>query len=171
LPRFLCLSALSIMGLSSKNIIRFIGLILIVWGLWTIISEYQRTWSSARYGILSSIADPEFIPFIILFLLYNVILPLCALVSARGLLGLKPWGRISALVISLLLFIHAAFESIFFVVRRFSSRDLPIPQTPDGTIVIVGYVSMWPAFITVLLSALIVYILTREPIKRDFCKR
>ncbi len=146
----------------NEYILWAIALVLILWGVYKFVSQARGTWLTLRYGL----SDPNFLWFNMLHLLFFVMIPLIAIISGWGLLKLRPWAHLSALSISVLMFILTFFETIYFLVQSYYARKVPVPEIPEGTIV--GYVSMWPTFITVIVSGVLILVLRRRPIRTLF---
>jgi hypothetical protein len=149
----------------NEYILRAIALVLILWGVYKFVSQARGTWLTVRHGL----SDPKFLWFHMLFLLVAVVIPLITIISGWGLLKLRPWAHLLAIGISVLMFILSFCETIYFLVQRYYAGNVPVPEIPEGTIV--GYYSMWPTYITVVVSGVLILILWWRPIRNLFAEK
>jgi len=135
----------------SRHIVRFVALVLTVWGFWTLIHAYRGIWLALRYGILSG-TNLDHLWFHLLYLTYTAILPVAAFVAAYGLCQFKRWGRISALIVSSLVLVSNLYGAVEFAVVIYQLQMAPPQPIPEGAVLI--HRSMWPTWITALGSGL-----------------
>jgi hypothetical protein len=150
-----------------RCLVRFVALVLIVWGLWALFRGYRGLWLSLRYGIFSGINLDQFW-FHVLYLTLNGLIPVAAFISAYGLFRFMRWGLLSALAISSLNLVLCLYSSVQFVVMAYQWRSASPPPIPEGSYYI--DVSMWPTWITGLGSGLLTFILLRGSVK-TICSR
>ena len=155
------------MHMTSRHLVRFTALVLVGWGLWTLMRGYRGTWLALRYGILSG-NNLDHVWVHVLYVTYGAILPLAAFVSAYGLFQFMRRGRMLALVISLLLLISNLYGAVEFVLILQQLQKAPPQPIPESAILI--HQSMWPTWITGLASGLVVLILLGDSVKR-LCAR
>jgi hypothetical protein len=128
---------------------------------------YRGTWFALRYGILSG-NNLDHLWVNVLYVIYGGILPLVAFISAYGLVQFMKWGRISALIVSLVLLISNLYGAVEFVFILRQLQKAPPEPIPEGAVLI--YRSMWPTWIIGLASGLVVLILLQDSVKQ-LCTR
>jgi hypothetical protein len=152
----------------SENVVRFIAVVLTVWGLWTVVRGYRGISLSIQCLFTCSNVDLEYKWFVIFNFIWFGILPVLAFVSAYGLFQLRLWGQRLALTICSILFLAELYGIIKFAVLNYQFRDAPVPALPEGAVEI--HVSMRPAYIIGLISGLLVLLLLQEFVKKA-CSR
>ena len=152
----------------SKIVVRIIAFLLIVWGLWISIYGVHGIWLSYQCLFTCSNVDSSYIWFVIFNFTYFAVLPIFAFASAYGLFKFRRWGRISALTICSLLFIAEFYGAVRFAVMTYQFQNSPPPPVPEGAVLI--DVSMWSAYITGLVSGILVLLLLQDFVKRGITK-
>jgi len=109
----------------------------------------------------------EFLAYFPVAIVFKPILPLLKLVSAYGLLQIRPWARKLAIGTLSFDFLIRFIGAIKFVILVMQYRNKPIPPIPQDAVV--GQViSMWPSYIIALLCITSVFILIQPSVKRIF---
>ena len=146
----------------NEYIVWAVALVLILWGVYKFVSQARGTWLTLQAWL----SDPKLLWFGMLVLLLSVVIPLIAIISGWGLLKLRPWAHLSALSISVLMFTITFFNTIYFLVQSYYARNVLVPKIPEGAIV--THVSMWPMYITVIVSGVFILVLRWKPIRTLF---
>jgi peptidoglycan/LPS O-acetylase OafA/YrhL len=108
----------------SKPLDLAIALVLILWGLWVIVSAWQSIWTLLRYGSLGFFFDVS-------ILLFGACLPLVAVASGIGLLRGKKWAWRPARTLSLIAFVVYVMSIINFTIARYFWWNIPPPPIPE----------------------------------------
>ena len=138
----------------SKLLDRVIALVLILWGLWVIVSEWQSIWMSLRHGFSG------FFFYDVSSLLFGVVLPLVAVASGIGLLRAKKWAWRPVRTLSLIAFVVYTMIITNFTIATYFWWNIPRPPMPDDAYV--TRVSIWPAVIGALVSGVLTIVIGRR---------
>jgi len=141
-----------------KPLDRVIALVLILWGLWVLVSESQSIWMLLRYDLSGFFS--EFLFFYVSTLLFGVILPLVAVASGIGLLRAKKWAWRPARTLSLIMFVVYTMSIINLTIARYFWWNIPPPPIPDDAYT--TRYSIWPAVITVIVSGVLTIVISRR---------
>lgn len=115
---------------------------LVAWGLWTAIKGARGSWLAVVCLFTCSNVDAYYFWFVVLSMVMSVFLPGLALASAYGLFKRRPWGRMSALVICLLLLGLGLYAAVALAVVYFQYSTIPPAPIPEGAFVV--EVNYWP---------------------------
>ena len=149
----------------TKIIVWIVAVLLIAWGAWIV----HIPWLSFECLLNCSNIDSSYIWFVIYNFAYSVVLPLFAFASTYGLFKFRPWGRVSALTICSFVLMSGLYSAVRFAIEIYQYQDVSPPPISERAVHFI-YVSMWPAYITGLVSGIMVLLLLQEFIKRRFSK-
>jgi len=102
-------------------------------------------------------------------LFFFIILPLAIGISGIGIIRIRRWGWLLAIMACTITFIVKFIGTINYAFAVYKSKGNPMPTIPEGAQV-AGFVSMWPMYIYAITSALLILLLTRSSIKKTFNK-
>jgi hypothetical protein len=148
----------------SETIVRGSAFILIAWGLYAILSHAQDIRTAVQYGLFASKLDPKYVALLVMVALFSVVIPLIAIVSGWGLFKFHSWARLLALSLSIVSFIFTMGKSLEFALRRFYYWNVTAAGIPEGSVIV--YFNLWPTYVTVLVSGVLILILRWEPVKK-----
>jgi hypothetical protein len=101
------------------------------------------------------------------FFIISIILPLAIFIAGFGIIRIKRWGWILAVTVCSVTFIIKFIGTMNFAFAVYMLKDNPMPPIPKDAVV-VGHVSMWPTYIYGIASGLLILVLTRDSIKKEF---
>ncbi len=149
-----------------EYIVWAVSLVLVLWGVYQFVAQVEGTWLFLRHGLFSSDSDVKLRFWLVLFLVFSVVVPLLTVFAGWGVFKFRHWGHMLALVICTLMFIVNFVGSINFAVQSYKAIDAPTPVIPKGSVAV--YQSMWPTYITAIVSGVLVVILRWRPIRNLF---
>jgi hypothetical protein len=152
----------------SQIVVRIIAFLLIVWGLWISVYGVHGIWLSLQCLFTCSNVDLSYVWFVIFNFAYSVVLSIIALTSACGLIKFRSWARVSALTICSVVLLSGLYSAVRFAVDTYQYQGVPPRPVPEGAVLI--DVSMWPAYVTGLVSGISVLLLVQDFVKRGFMK-
>jgi hypothetical protein len=126
-------------------------------------------WLSIRCLFTCLDVDSSYVWFVIFSFAFSVVLPIIAFASAYGLFKFRPWARVSAIAVCSFVLLAGLYSAVRFAVEIYQYQDVSPPPISERAVHFI-YVSMWPAYITGLVSGIMVLLLLQEFIKRRFSK-
>ena len=151
-------------------IIKLLGVLFVATGLLQLISKAK--------GILWSLFDlfhpnhfvkiEDYILLGPISLFFLVVLPVAALISGYGMLKIRRWGWLLAIISCLITFIMNFYGAVNFILANYKVQNPPMPKFPEGAHIVV--VSMWPTYIYAGVSAVLILLLTRNSVRDAFRK-
>ena len=146
--------------MKSKTIIliKFIGLLLISASFLHIYLNAKGSWFTIK-----NFFSLNYLGLGLLGLLLHIVFPLLFILSGYFLFKLRTWGWGSSLILLTLLFIKKFSEAGYFAYAIIKFQNLPMPEISEGSVV--EKISMWPVYITAFMCLVIIWVLTRKPIK------
>ena len=151
----------------TRNIIKLLATVLVIYGGFEFLSGIKGVWWSIRsFFYPTSNTIWEIIYFSSLTFFFSLILPIGAICGGIGLLRRKKWGWILSIIVSLTIFTISFAGTINFAIASYYYRNIPIPPFPEGSIV--EHVSMIPTWIITVLSLVYILILKRKSVKGMF---
>ena len=147
-----------------KIIVWIVAAFLIAWGTWIV----HIPWLTFQCLFTCPDVDLSYVWFVVLTFAYSVVLPIIAFASAYGLYKFRPWARMSALTLCSFVLLTGLYSAVRFVVETYQYQGVSPPPISDGAVFI--DVSMWPAYITSLVSGILILLLLQDFVKRGFTK-
>jgi hypothetical protein len=141
---------------------------LVAWGLWMAIKGARGIWRAFAGLYTYSNVDADYLWFVVSSILFFVLLPGLALASAYGLFKRRSWGRISALVICLLLLGLGLYAAVVLAVVHFQYSTVPPAPIPESAVVV--DVNYWPTYLSGLLAGVLAFLLLQNFVKRTLAK-
>lgn len=142
------------------HLVEFIVVILAAYSLWMVLAGSRGIWLSLDCLATCSNLDFDYIWFAILSFVWSGILPAAGFISAYELFKRRAWGRKLALILCFVLFLVELYGTVKFAVLSYQFRIVPIPPVPPGGREV--HVSMWPAYVIGLGSALLLFLLLHD---------
>jgi hypothetical protein len=154
--------------MSRSAIIKLLGILFVATGSIHLILNAKGIWWSLfdlfHPGHFMTIQDYFVVAH--LSLLLRLVLPVAILISGYGLLEIRRWGWSLAIINCVVTFIRNFLGILYVAVVSFKLRNQPMPTFPEGGHIFV--VSMWPNYIYILASALLMFLLTRKSLRDAF---
>jgi hypothetical protein len=148
--------------------IKFLGAFFVAVGSFKLLSNVQGIW-----WFLANLFRPSAYPTFHDYLFYSsaslfffIIFPLGILMSGIGIFKIRKWGWQLAVLVCTITFIISFIGIINFAYAVYKTHNIPMPPIPKGAHV--GIVSMWPTYISAVISPLLIWLLTRKSIKTAF---
>ena len=154
--------------MTKDKAIKLLGIFFVAVGSIKLLSSAHGIWWSLN-GLLrpSSFATfQDYLLYSAVSLFFFIILPLVILVAGIGILKLKKRGWQLAILVCAITFIINFIGIINFSCAVYKTHNIPMPPIPKGAHV--GIVSMWPTYISAVISPLLIWLLTRKSIKTAF---
>ncbi|HDH50561.1 MAG TPA: hypothetical protein ENG95_00800 [Nitrospirae bacterium] len=101
---------------------------------------------------------------------FNLLVPVLAIAAGCGLVRFKGWGWRWALIVSFIMLSANVIKAISFVFIEYLTKNLPMQELPDG-IPVVSVINVWPPYIYAALSLLLIIVLIRPAIKKEFSEK
>ena len=142
-------------------------LFLTAWGLWMAITGASGIWLAivADYRHLDAY---EVFWFRVSIFILHIILPVSALASAYGLFKRHAWGRITALIVCLILLAGGLYTAVVLAVVHIHNSGALAEPIPEGAVIV--EVNDWPTMVNGLLAGLLSWLLVQKFVKRAFTK-
>jgi hypothetical protein len=128
----------------------------------------RGVWLASAGLFTYSYVDAYYLWFLISSIVFFVILPGIALGSAYGLFKRRPWGRIAALVICLLLLGLGLYTTVALAVMHFQYSGAPAVPIPEGAVVV--EVNYWPTIISGLLAGILAFLLHQDFVRKSLAR-
>ena len=156
------------MSQHTRYLVRFLAVVLIVYGGVELLQGMKPVWWALRAFFYSSQKTLSvFLYFCGITFFFRLMLPVAEIFGGIGLFQQKKWGWILSLTVSLVNFAFAFAGTINFAVASYLLRNVPMPPIPEG--VVVGEpISMIPTWVTAFVSIIFVFLLNRKSVKQMF---
>ncbi len=157
--------------MSKLIIAKSLGILFVLIGFVQLISEIKDiAWSLFDLSHPNHFMKiPDYILLGPVSLICHFVIPIVTIISGYGIFKIKKWGWLSGIIICaviLLKNIPGIIYSFFVIIK---TRNLPIPKFHEGAHIIV--VRLWPTFIYTSVSAVLIFLLTRNSVREVFKKR
>lgn len=151
----------------TKNIIKLIAIVLIVYGGYELLSDIKAIWwTIQRFFYPSQDSFWEIAYYSGMVFGFSLLLPIATVCGGIGLLNQKRWGWTLSIIVSLIVFTLNFAGTINFIITSHRFRDVPMPAIPESTQVV--YVSMIPTYVITTISLVWILLLLRKPVRSMF---
>ncbi len=154
--------------MNKQTMIKYLGVFFIVVGSLQLIFWAKDIWWSfdGLFHPSSFITIQEYLFFSATSLLFLIALPIAILIAGYGIMKIRKWGWLLAMIVCIVSLISSFYGAIYFAILSYKSRNIPMPKIPEGYHVEV--IRMWPTFIYALISAFLILVLKRRSIRQEF---
>jgi hypothetical protein len=153
---------------NNKRKVKILGSFFIAAGSLQLISGARDIWCSLEMWLRPSsfMTIQEYLFFTAISLLFLLVLPVAVLMAGYGMVRIRRWGWVLAVIACVVRFLFSLYGTINFAIASYESRNVPIPKIPEGAHV--EFASMWPTYIYALSSTLLILLLTRNSVRKAF---
>lgn len=154
---------------NKNHLIKFLALLLVVYGALKILFGAKGIWFAITYIIYSSsitfisILYAVGMPFI-----YLILIPASSIVGGVGLYQKRKWGWILSITASLAIFTLHCAGTVNFLIASYFYRNIPLPSIPESSHV--EYISMIPTNLITIFSLTYILVLNHKSVKNEFIK-